>query len=213
MATARWAAPLVNQVVPLGGGEVPVRSGILRIGERCLGGRARPAAHQGPRRDRRALAAFVRRTQPAIWRFCARVVGPSDADDATQETYVAAWRALPSFRGEASARTWLFVIARRRADRVERRHRRWHELADHLPAPSPASQPGLAIELGNGLSRLDEDRRVALVLTQVIGLSYAEAAEVCECAVGTIRSRVNRARKELLGHLSSCETRSGRASS
>ncbi|HEY5272412.1 MAG TPA: sigma-70 family RNA polymerase sigma factor [Acidimicrobiales bacterium] len=163
--------------------------------------------------DRRALAAFVRRTQPAIWRFCAHVVGPSDADDATQETYLAAWRALPSYRGEASARTWLFVIARRSADRVGRRHRRWRELADHLPAPSPASQPGLAMELEDGLSRLDSDRRVALVLTQVIGLSYKEAAEVCECAVGTIRSRVARARDELLEHLARSEPLSGRASS
>jgi RNA polymerase sigma-70 factor (ECF subfamily) len=163
--------------------------------------------------DRRALAAFVRQTQPEIWRFCAHVVGPSDADDATQETYVAAWRALGSYRGEASARTWLFVIARRNAGRVARRHRRWNELANHLPAPSPVSQPGHAIELDLGLSLLDDDRRVALVLTQVIGLTYAESAEVCECAVGTIRSRVARAREELLGHLSTDEPRTGHASS
>lgn len=156
--------------------------------------------------DRRALAAFVRQTQPMIWRFCAHVVGPSDADDATQETYVAAWRALSSYRADASAKTWLFVIARRSAERVRRRHRRWHELADHLPAPSPTSQPGHAIELDFGLSILDDDRRFALVLTQVIGLSYAEAAEVCECAIGTIRSRVARAREELLDHLSSSPT-------
>lgn len=69
------------------------------------------------------------------------------------------------------------------------------------------------MELEDGLSRLDEERRVALVLTQVIGLSYAEAAEVCECAVGTIRSRVARAREELLEHLTRSEPRSGSASS
>jgi RNA polymerase sigma-70 factor (ECF subfamily) len=161
--------------------------------------------------DRRALAAFVRRTQPEIWRFCAHVVGPNDADDATQETYVAAWQALGAYRGEASARTWLFVIARRSADRVGRRQRRWLELAEHLPAPSPPPQPALQSDLDEGLSLLDEDRRIALVLTQVIGLSYAEAAEVCECAVGTIRSRVARGREELLGHLASVESQSGGA--
>jgi len=69
------------------------------------------------------------------------------------------------------------------------------------------------MELEDGLSRLDSDRRVALVLTQVIGLSYKEAAEVCECAVGTIRSRVARARDELLEHLARSEPLSGRASS
>ena len=159
-----------------------------------------------------ALAAFVRRTEPSIWRFCAHVVGPSEADDATQETYLAAWRSLGSYRGESSARTWLFVIARRHADRVGHRHRRWRELAVHLPAPGPASQPGLALELDDGLSLLDDDRRVALVLTQVIGFSYAEAAEVCECAVGTIRSRVARARQELLEHLAHSETRAEGAS-
>ena len=69
------------------------------------------------------------------------------------------------------------------------------------------------MELEDGLSRLDEDKRVALVLTQVIGLSYVEAAEVCECAVGTIRSRVARARDELLEHFARSEPRSGGASS
>lgn len=145
-----------------------------------------------------AFAGFVRATQPEVWRFCRNRLGAADAEDATQEIYVAAWRALPAYRGEASARTWLFVIARRVTDRFAARHRRWRDLADNAGPPSPASQPEERAELGDLLVGMDEDRRLALLLTQVVGLSYAEAAVVCECPVGTIRSRVARAREELL---------------
>jgi RNA polymerase sigma-70 factor (ECF subfamily) len=147
--------------------------------------------------DERALGAFVRATQAPIWRFCAHLVGADDADDAVQETFVAAWRALPSYRGEATARTWLFVIARRSAERVARRRRRWLELADAAPRPAPHPHPEGAAVLEDLLSGLDQDRRMAIVLTKVIGLSYAEAAAVCECPIGTIRSRVARAREWL----------------
>jgi RNA polymerase sigma-70 factor (ECF subfamily) len=152
-------------------------------------------AQQG---DADALASFVHATHAPVWRFCAHLVGRDDADDATQETFVAAWRALPQFRGDASAKTWLFVIARRSAERVSRRRWRWLELADATPGPAPPSDPEQANELDALLSVLEPDRRMALLLTQVIGLTYAETAEVCDCAIGTIRSRVARAREELL---------------
>ncbi|MCU1489892.1 MAG: polymerase sigma factor SigC [Acidimicrobiaceae bacterium] len=148
--------------------------------------------------DGASLAELVRRTQPDVWRFCAHVGGPDEADDATQEVFLALWRALPSFRGEASARTFLFVIARRTLERLSRRRRRWSELAAGAPAPAPASLPGQRLELAELLAGLDPDRRTALVLTQVLGLSYAEAAAACECPLGTIRSRVARAREDLL---------------
>jgi RNA polymerase sigma-70 factor (ECF subfamily) len=145
-----------------------------------------------------ALAEFVRRSQTELWRFCAHLVGRSQADDAAQETYLAAWRALPGFRGESSARTWLLVIARRTALRVGRRQVRLSDLDRELPGPRVAPDPGNWTELGSLLDGLDEDRRLAIVLTQILGLSYAEAAEVSGCAVGTIRSRVARAREELV---------------
>jgi RNA polymerase sigma-70 factor, ECF subfamily len=153
-------------------------------------------ARQG---DRGAFADFVRAAQPTVWRFCAHLVGPDDACDATQETFLAAWRSAGSFRGEASARTWLFVLARRSAERVLRRRDRWLELADGAGRPAPMTHPETAGELDELLARLDADRKLALVLTQIVGLSYAEAASVCGCPVGTIRSRVARAREELLG--------------
>lgn len=148
--------------------------------------------------NRRAFAAFVRASQQEVWRLCAHLIGTADADDAVQETYIAAWRALPAFRNESTARTWLFSIARRCAERVSRRRRRWTELAGRAPAPAPVPGPETASDLEELLSGLDAERRAALVLTQVLGLSYAEAAEVCDCPVGTIRSRIARARAELV---------------
>jgi RNA polymerase sigma-70 factor (ECF subfamily) len=145
-----------------------------------------------------ALEAFVRRSQPEIWRFCAHLVGTSEADDAAQETYLAAWRALPSFRDESSARTWLFVIARRTALRAGKRQVRLAELDRELSGPGEAPSPEYSAVLGELIGRLEENRRLALILTQVHGLSYAEAAEVCGCALGTIRSRVARAREDLI---------------
>ncbi|MGD0085104.1 MAG: sigma-70 family RNA polymerase sigma factor [Acidimicrobiales bacterium] len=163
--------------------------------------------------DERALAAFVHSVHSPIWRLCAHLVGRDDADDATQETFLAVWRALPSFRGDASARTWLFVIARRSAERVARRRRRWVELANGAPAPALTPHPETATELDDLLAGLDLDRRVAIVLTQIIGLSYAETAAVCDCPIGTIRSRVARAREELLDRRSALREAEGSATS
>ncbi len=75
--------------------------------------------------DRVALAAFVRRTQPEVWRVCARLGDRAEADDLTQEVYLRAIPALKRFRADASARTWLLQIARHVcADHVRRRTRR-----------------------------------------------------------------------------------------
>ncbi|WP_406066964.1 sigma-70 family RNA polymerase sigma factor [Micromonospora sp. NBC_01638] len=152
--------------------------------------------------DPAAQAAFVRLTQVEVWRFAAALVDPDSADDLTQETYLRAFRALPAFEGRSSARTWLLGIARRAcADHLRtviRRRRLDERLAanaytDH-PHPDPAGQLG-ATDL---VRRLSADRRAAFVLTQLLGLSYAEAAAVEGVPVGTIRSRVARARDELV---------------
>lgn len=150
--------------------------------------------------DRFALGAFVRRSQAEVWRLCAALVDRQSADDLTQDTFLRAIPALANFRAEASARTWLLGIARRAcADEIRRRVRR-RALTDRLSRRRLSdSVPGSAgeVELGLLLEGLDEDRRAAFVLTQVLGLEYAEAAEVCGCPVGTIRSRVARARADL----------------
>ena len=136
-----------------------------------------------------------------MWRLCAQLVSREQADDVTQEVYLRAYRALPAFRGESSARTWLLSIARRTCADAVRDLRRRRRLAGRLEPPEtqPDFAPGISVEAL--LAGLDPERRQAFVLTQVIGLSYAEAADVCDCPVGTIRSRVARARADLVARL------------
>ena len=154
--------------------------------------------------DRAAFASFVRRTQPDVWRLCKHLVDPDAVDDVTQDTYLRAARALRSFRADGSARSWLLAIARRAAaDEVRRRRRRraLHERLATAPVDPSIPAPSGEVELRELLAGLPEDRRTAFVLTQVLGLSYEAAAEVCDCPVGTIRSRVARARHALLDDL------------
>jgi RNA polymerase sigma-70 factor, ECF subfamily len=153
------------------------------------------AARRG---SRRALAEFVRLTQVEVWRTCAHLGSGADPDDLTQETYVRALGALPRFRGEASARTWLLGIARRVcADHVRRavRGRAATARAAERPRDTDLGDEAVLTDL---LAHLAEERRQAFVLTQLIGLTYAETAEVMGCAIGTVRSRVARARADLL---------------
>ena len=156
------------------------------------------AAREG---DRVALSAFVAATQADVWRLCRLLAGPAHADDLTQETYERALRALPSFRAESGVRTWLWAIARRTVASSRRTRGRRARLAAALPRPRPAPDLAGGVSLDLLVDQLDSDRREAFVLTQVLGLSYAEAAEVCGCPVGTIRSRVARAREALLESL------------
>jgi RNA polymerase sigma-70 factor (ECF subfamily) len=160
--------------------------------------------------DPAAQSAFVRATQAEVWRFVAALIDPGSADDLTQDTYLRAFRALPAFEGRSSARTWLLGIARRVcADHlraVVRRRRLDARLAQQartdVPHPDPAHRLGAA----DLLHRLSNERRSAFVLTQVLGLSYAEAAAVEDVPVGTIRSRVARARDELVTAVSRART-------
>ena len=152
--------------------------------------------------DPAAEAAFVRATQASVWRFVAALVGPASADDLTQDTFLRAFRALPGFAGRSSARTWLLGIARRAcADHlrtVVRQRRIAERLAAQARTDAPHPDPAHRLGAADLLDRLPEDRRGAFVLTQVLGLSYAEAASVEDVPIGTIRSRVARARADLV---------------
>jgi RNA polymerase sigma-70 factor (ECF subfamily) len=152
--------------------------------------------------DADAQAALVRATQADVWRFTAALVDPGAADDLTQETFLRAFKALPGFEGRSSVRTWLLGIARRTcADHlraVVRRRRLDARLAAQVWTDLPAPDPAHRLSGADLLGRLSEERRTAFVLTQVLGLSYAEAAAVEDVPVGTIRSRVARARDELV---------------
>jgi RNA polymerase sigma-70 factor, ECF subfamily len=154
------------------------------------------------RGDAAAQAAFVRATQAEVWRFTAALVDPGAADDLTQETYLRAFQALPGFEARSTVRTWLLGIARRTcADHlraVVRRRRLDARLAAQACTDVPQPDPAQRLGAEDLLARLGDERRTAFVLTQVLGLSYAEAAAVEEVPVGTIRSRVARARDELM---------------
>jgi RNA polymerase sigma-70 factor, ECF subfamily len=155
--------------------------------------------------DRDALAAFVRATQRDVHRFVAHLGSPRDADDLARETFLRALRALPGFAGRSSARTWLLSIARyAAADAVRTATRRPRTSGvDDREAVTARGGPARsamdeAVLLRILVTGLDPDRREAFVLTQVLDLSYAATAEVCECPVGTIRSRVARAQEDLV---------------
>lgn len=154
--------------------------------------------------DSRALEAFIKATQHDVWRFVAYLFDAAHADDLTQETFLRAIGAIGRFAGRSSARTWLLAIARR-------------VVADHIrylrsrPRTAPGADPVVlldrdrpargfedVVEVTTLIAGLSADQREALLLTQLFGLSYADAAAVCGCPVGTIRSRVARARDALL---------------
>jgi RNA polymerase sigma-70 factor (ECF subfamily) len=162
------------------------------------------------RGDRDAFERFMRSTQRDVWRFIAYLADTGSADDLTQETFLRAIGSLPRFKGHSSARTWLMSIARRVVvDQIRHEMRRPHtsvatdpsnvvELERFQSKRQPASGFEEVVEIRMLLEGLETDRRQALLLTQVLGLSYAEAAKVCGCPVGTIRSRVARARTDLI---------------
>lgn len=155
--------------------------------------------------DRDAATAFVRATQQQVHRFLTHLVDARHAEDLTQETYLRVMKALPRFAGRSSARTWLYSIARRvAADHIRATGARprvavaddWETAADKQARPLHSVED--QVVLRDLLGRIDAERRLAFVATQVLGLSYVEAAEVCDCRVGTIRSRVARARADLV---------------
>ena len=153
--------------------------------------------------DRLALGAAIRMSQAEVWRVAAHLVGQNEADDVTQDVFLRAWRALPSFRAESSGRTWLLAIARRACADAVRRQSRWRKLTGRLHSEWAEAAPETnGVDELHGLAdliaRLPRPQREAFVLTQITGCSYAEAAELCSVEIGTIRSRVARARVELV---------------
>ncbi len=169
--------------------------------------------------DSVAFAAFVKRTQGEMWRFVAKMTDVTRADDITQDVYLRIWRALPSFSGESSARTWMYSVARHViADHVRLTTRRKRLLVrfgiqqsslssweGEPTAQWKVSDTSAKASLDEFIRALPFDYRTAFVLTQVLGFSYAEAAEMSDVPIGTIRSRVARARDSLVSTLAASE--------
>lgn len=162
-----------------------------------------------------ATESFVRGTLRDVRRYVTHLSGDVRAtDDLVQDTYLRALRGLPGFQGRSPARVWLLAIARRVvADRFRAASSRprvadvedWQSAVEgEQPCGLPGFEEGVA--LSELLAALPADRREAFVLTQLLGLPYAEAAAVTGCPVGTVRSRVARARGTLIDLLGAAES-------
>lgn len=133
---------------------------------------------------------------------------PEDASDVVQETLLRAYRAFGSFRPGSNARAWLLKILHTvflNRNRKERRSARWlplDQIEDRLPAAAaPTAGVPTAAELEWALRSLPEPFRAAIIMVDVEGLTYEEAAEALACPVGTLRSRLHRARAMMLAQL------------
>jgi RNA polymerase sigma-70 factor (ECF subfamily) len=162
------------------------------------------------------LAAFnllVERYQTSVFNLCLRMLSsPQMAEDATQEAFIAAYRHLDKFRG-GSFRSWLFRIAANACyDELRRRKarptasldepigsgERRFDAPDAAPSPEErAEQSVLRDMLARALAEIPADQRLAITLCDVQGLDYAEIAEVMECSLGTVKSRIARGRLRL----------------
>src|SRR6201990_2200905 len=144
---------------------------------------------------------------PSLRAFAISLSGNVDrADDLVQETLLRAIANIDSFQPGTNMSAWMFTILRNLFRSEYRKRRREVEDTDGSYAESLKSQPEQNSrlefqEFRTALSKLPPDQREALILVGASGFSYEEAAAICGCAVGTIKSRVNRARSRLAGML------------
>jgi RNA polymerase sigma-70 factor, ECF subfamily len=164
-----------------------------------------PLVKRAQKGDRWAFEQLVERHQHKLYTLAARVLGSQDdAADAVQEAFIRAWLALPSFRRGARFSTWLYRICINAAH--DQRTKRPTMPLDHAHEPADPRDELVAHELvgalQQALGQLEEDYRIAVVLYDVLGCSYAEIAELTDVAEGTVKSRIFRGRArlgELLG--------------
>ncbi|MBR6953790.1 MAG: sigma-70 family RNA polymerase sigma factor [Clostridia bacterium] len=168
------------------------------------------------RGDTAAFEALVTPCEPMLWRLCWQMLGNrEDARDALQEIMVKAWRALDRFDGKAAVSTWLYRIGVNHCtDLLRQRSLRRVESLDSLredrgyDPPSPAEGPAEALEhkernaaIRQAIGQLPPDQRTALVLFALEHRSYEEIAALTGAELGTVKSRIARAREKLAGML------------
>jgi RNA polymerase sigma-70 factor (ECF subfamily) len=160
-----------------------------------------------------AFGELVLRYQDRLFNAVVRVVdNADDALDVVQDAFVSAYQSLASFKGDAEFYTWLYRIAFNTAVSLRRRRRSLVSLETGRDGdavidptdPNEDGRPGVALErsedeaaLQVGLSRLSPEHRSVLVLKDIEGLKYEQIADILEVPIGTIRSRIHRARLEL----------------
>lgn len=163
--------------------------------------------------DLEAFNAIVERYQRQVFAVCMNLLRDRMlAEDVTQDTFIRAWSALSTFQGD-SAKSWLLRIASNRClDLLRQRQRqltssldaqtvefepRWSSMVGTESPESTAEQLELNGRLGEALQDLPEDQRVALLMADVLGYDYVEIAEMTDTAIGTVKSRISRARGRL----------------
>ena len=167
------------------------------------------------RGDKRAFDLLVSKYQLRLAKLVGRLVSDrAEAQDVVQEAFIKAYRALPNFRGDSAFYTWLYRIAVNAAkNHLVARSRRppggdvditdgdveeaGVVMADIATPESYAARDQLQAALARALDELPEDLRTALTLCEMEGLSYDEIARVLDCPIGTVRSRIFRARRAL----------------
>jgi len=156
-----------------------------------------------------AFEELVRRHRLATFRVALRMLGDeSDAEDATQDAFVQAWRNLGGFRADAAFSTWMYRIVTNRCLNMLRARRRTEQLPDDGEAP--ASRPDRIAEarwqvedLKLAILRLTPEQRAPLVLRELQGCTYEEIAEALDLSISAVKSRLHRARLEILAAMGS----------
>jgi RNA polymerase sigma-70 factor (ECF subfamily) len=172
------------------------------------------------RGDRKAFELLVSKYQRKLARLLSRFIrDPAEVEDVAQEAFIKAYRALPSFRGESAFYTWLYrigintaknylVALGRRAPTTtefDSEDAENFEDADHLrDVHTPENElmsKQIAQTVNDTMEALPEELRTAIVLREIDGLSYEEIATVMNCPIGTVRSRIFRARETIADRL------------
>lgn len=164
--------------------------------------------------DKGAFDLLVRKYQQRLAKLVSRFIAdPAEVEDVVQESFIKAYRALPNFRGESAFYTWLYRIATNAAKNQLVANKRRPPKSD-VDITSGATELGFELEgeespegeavsseikqaIQLALEEMPEDLRLALTMCEFDGLSYEEIAEVMECPIGTVRSRIFRARQAL----------------
>lgn len=173
-----------------------------------------PAADEGflvraaQRGDLDAFGELLRRHEGPTYRLALRMLGsPSEAEDAAQDAFLKAWRALPRFQGTSSFSTWLYRITTNRCLDILAARRPTDPLddtrvGDHRDDPAARVQQQEQMSaLTASIGRLPAEQRAALVLREFEGLSYDEVAEVLQITLPAVKGRIHRARAQIASDL------------
>lgn len=165
------------------------------------------AVHKAQKGDQAAFAWLVEAYQGPVYRLALRMgLSPADAEEAAQNAFLAAWRGLPSFRGEAKFSTWLYRLASNAAVDVLRREKKYENQWDieDLQRPDAAPSPQEQLERQDtqqavraAMAALSAEFRQVLVLRYLQEMSYQEIAQALALPEGTVKSRINRAKGQL----------------